>query len=141
MAAWACAENCFTATDAKVAKGVAPRATATIFHQNFATYIRIGNCFLGEGTSKTCVNSFASFVPVAVNSCNSAQNGIDFASYSLYDAGMKSIREILREEMEECTQIRANEVAILRFFQASAARKRPESVELEEQELLIGGDR
>ena len=54
---------------------------------------------------------------------------------------MKSIREILREEMEECTQIRANEVAILRFFQASAARKRPESVELEKQELLIGGDR
>ena len=54
---------------------------------------------------------------------------------------MKSIRDILREEMEECTQIRANEVAILRFFQASAARKRPESVELEKQELLIGGDR
>jgi hypothetical protein len=54
---------------------------------------------------------------------------------------MKSIREILQEEMEECTQIRANEAAILRFCQASAARKRPESVALEREELFIGGDR
>jgi hypothetical protein len=54
---------------------------------------------------------------------------------------MKNIRDILREEVEEYAQIRANELAILRFFQASAARKRPGSVELERQGQLIGGDR
>jgi hypothetical protein len=51
---------------------------------------------------------------------------------------MKSIRDILREEMEEYTQIRANELAILKFCQTSTARKRPGSVELEMQGLLIG---
>ncbi|HKV92026.1 MAG TPA: hypothetical protein VJW20_05720 [Candidatus Angelobacter sp.] len=54
---------------------------------------------------------------------------------------MKSIRDILREAMEEYTQIRANELAILRLCQASTARKRPGSVELERQGLLIGEDR
>jgi hypothetical protein len=54
---------------------------------------------------------------------------------------MKSIRDILSETMEEYTQIQANELAILRFFQASAARKRPESVELEKQGLLVSGER
>jgi hypothetical protein len=54
---------------------------------------------------------------------------------------MKSIRDILREEMEEYTQIRANELAILKLCQASTARKSPGSVELERQGLLIGEDR
>jgi len=53
---------------------------------------------------------------------------------------MKSIRDILSEVMEEYTQIRANEPAILRLCQATV-RKRPGSVELERQELLIGEDR
>jgi hypothetical protein len=53
---------------------------------------------------------------------------------------MKSIREILREEMEESTQIRANEAVILKFCQASAARGSG-PVELEREELFIGGDR
>jgi hypothetical protein len=42
---------------------------------------------------------------------------------------------------EEYTQICANELAILKFCQASTARKRPGSVELERQGLLIGEDR
>lgn len=54
---------------------------------------------------------------------------------------MKSIRDILREVMEEYTQIRANESDILRLCQASSARKKPGSVELERQRLLIGEDR
>ncbi len=54
---------------------------------------------------------------------------------------MKSIRDILREEMEEYTQVRANEPAILRFCQASTDGKKPESVELERQRLFIGADR
>ena len=66
-----------------------------------------------------------------------AQKTLEFTFYSLYDVYMRSIRDILREEMEECTQIRANEVAILRFFQTSAGKKRPGSVVLERQELLM----
>jgi len=54
---------------------------------------------------------------------------------------MKSIRDILCEVMEEYTQIRANESDILRLCQASSARKKPGSVELERQGLLIGEDR
>jgi hypothetical protein len=37
---------------------------------------------------------------------------------------MRSIRDILREGMEECTQIRANELAILKF----SDRRRQEEV-------------
>lgn len=54
---------------------------------------------------------------------------------------MKSIRDILQEVLEEYTQIRANESDILRLCQASTAKKRPGSVELEKQGLLIGEDR
>lgn len=50
---------------------------------------------------------------------------------------VRSIRGILREEMEECTQIRANEIAILKLFQTSAGRKRSGSVELESHRLLM----
>jgi hypothetical protein len=66
-----------------------------------------------------------------------AQKTLEFTFYSLYDICMSSIRDILREEMEECTQIRANEVAILKFFQKSAGNKRPGSVELERHKLLM----
>lgn len=54
---------------------------------------------------------------------------------------MKSIRDILCEVMEEYTQIRANEPAILRLCQTPPSRKRPGSVELERHGLLIGEDR
>lgn len=71
----------------------------------------------------------------------SCPNQLAFSFLSLYDVSMKSIRDILREEMEEYTQIRANELAILKLCQASFARKRPGSVELDKQGLLIGEDR
>ena len=70
---------------------------------------------------------------------NSAQTALDFSFYSLYDPPMKSIRDILREEMEECTEVRANESAILNFYRC-AGRKKPGLVELENEGLLIGGD-
>lgn len=71
----------------------------------------------------------------------SVQIKLAFSFLSLYDVSMKSIRDILRETMEEYTQIRANELAILRFCQAPTARKKPESVELEREGLSIGADR
>jgi hypothetical protein len=79
-------------------------------------------------------------LPQNRKSTDSAHKLIDFTFYSLYHACMKSIRDILREEMEECTQIRANELAILKFCQR-AGRKQPGLVELEKEELLIGRDR
>jgi hypothetical protein len=67
---------------------------------------------------------------------NSAQKCLEFTFYSLYDICMRSIGDILREEMGECTEIRANE-SILKFFQTFAGSKRPGSVELESQKLLM----